>query len=47
MVILIDCIAAIPSAEGRRARAFITEVEKAKKSPPINPHPSAVTSVKK
>ena len=33
MAILIDCIAAIPSAVGRRARTFITETEKAKKSP--------------
>ena len=45
MALLMACIAAMPSAEGRRARAFMTEIEKAKKSPPINPHPSAVISV--
>src|SRR5262249_10529352 len=33
-------------AAGRRARACITATEKAKKSPAINPHPSAVTNVK-
>ena len=45
MATLIDCMAAMPSADGRRARAFITETEKAKKSPAINPQPSAATSV--
>src|SRR5262245_19819653 len=42
---LMDCMAPIPSADGRRARAFITAAEKAKKSPAINPQPSAATSV--
>jgi hypothetical protein len=41
-----DCMAAMPSADGRRARAFITQTEKAKKSPAIKPHPSAATSPK-
>lgn len=45
MAMLMDCMAAIPSAEVRRARAFITATEKAKKSPPIKPHPSAVIIV--
>src|SRR5215472_5057461 len=45
MAILMDCIAAILPAAGRRARACITATEKAKKSPAINPHPSAVTNV--
>jgi hypothetical protein len=36
----------MPSAGGRRARPFITETEKAKKSPAISPQPSAVKSVK-
>src|SRR5262245_9631268 len=45
MALLMDCIAAMPPAAGRRARACITATEKAKKSPAINPHPSAVTNV--
>ena len=38
---LIDCIAAIPSEEGTRARAFITKLENAKKTPPISADPSS------
>ena len=38
---LIDCIAAIPSADGTRARAFITKLENAKKTPPISADPSS------
>src|SRR5262245_29468459 len=45
-VTLMDCMAAMPCAAGRRARAFITKEEKAKKTPPINPQPSAEKSVK-
>ena len=36
----------MPCAAGRRARAFITKDEKAKKTPAINPQPSAEISVK-
>src|SRR5262245_48969559 len=43
---LMDCMAAMPCAAGRRARAFITKDEKAKKTPAINPQPSAEKSVK-
>ena len=43
---LMDCIAAMPSSAGSRANAFITKVEKAKKTPAIVPQPSAVTSVR-
>ena len=42
---LMDCIAVMPSA-GSRANAFITKVEKAKKTPAIAPQLSAVTSVR-
>src|SRR5262249_21150931 len=41
-----DCMAAMPCAAGRRARAFIMKAEKAKKTPAISPQPSAVKSVK-
>ena len=44
MATLIDYMAAMPWADGRRARALITETEKAKKRPAINPQPSAATS---
>src|SRR6187551_1106680 len=43
---LMEFMAAIPSRAGRRARAFITATEKAKKNPAISPQPSAVASVK-
>src|SRR5262245_57090034 len=43
---LMDCMAAMPCAAGRRARAFITKDEKAKKTPPISPQPSVERSVK-
>jgi hypothetical protein len=43
---LMDCMAAMPSAGGSRPSAFITKAEKAKKTPAINPQPSAVKSVK-
>jgi hypothetical protein len=36
-----DCMAAMPWAGGREARAFITNVENAKKTPAISPQPSA------
>ena len=39
-------LAAMPSSAGSRANAFITKVEKAKKTPAIVPQPSAVTSVR-
>jgi hypothetical protein len=42
---LIDCIAAMPGAAGRRARALITQAEKAKKNPLISPQPRAETNV--
>src|SRR5262245_6005043 len=45
-VTLMDCIAAIASLAGRRARAFITQTEKAKKNPAISPQPSAEKSEK-
>ncbi|MEH1803890.1 hypothetical protein [Nostoc sp.] len=45
-VILMDCMAIMPSFGWSRARAFITKVEKAKKTPATNPQPSAVKSVK-
>ena len=38
-VMLIDCIAAIPCAAGMRASAGMTNVEKAKKTPPTTPQP--------
>jgi hypothetical protein len=37
-------MAAIPCAGWSRARAFITNVEKAKKTPAISPQPSAEKS---
>ncbi|MCC5645401.1 hypothetical protein LC607_21120 [Nostoc sp. CHAB 5824] len=43
-VILMDCIAAIPSFGWSRVRAFITKVEKAKKTPATSPQPSAENS---
>ncbi|WP_333127379.1 MULTISPECIES: hypothetical protein [unclassified Microcoleus] len=43
-VILMACMAAIPCAGWSRARAFITNVEKAKKTPAISPQPSAEKS---
>ncbi len=42
---LMDCMAAIPALGGKRARAFITKAENAKKTPAISPQPSAATSV--
>lgn len=45
-VILMDCIAAIPCSTERRARAAITNVEKAKNKPAIKPVPSAEAKVK-
>jgi hypothetical protein len=39
-------MAEMPALGGRRARALITHTEKAKRNPPINPHPSADTNVK-
>src|ERR1700730_18167312 len=44
-VTLIDRIAAMPSAGGKRTSAFITNVENAKKTPAINPQPSVEMSV--
>jgi len=43
---LIDCKAAILCAAGSRVRAFITNVENAKKTPAISPQPSAETRVR-
>src|SRR5262245_20890579 len=42
---LMDCMAAMPWAAGRRPRAGMTNVEKAKKTPPTRPHPSAAAKV--
>ena len=42
---LIDCIAAMPPAGGRRPSAVITKVEKTKNRPPIRPEPSAERNV--
>jgi hypothetical protein len=42
---LTDCIAAVPSSGGRRTSAFITNVEKAKRTPAISPDPIAATPV--
>lgn len=38
---LIDCMAAMPWTGCRRARAFITKLEKAKKTPAFSPQPRA------
>jgi hypothetical protein len=40
-VILMDCMAAMPCDGWSRARALITKVEKAKKTPAISPQPCA------
>ena len=42
---LIDCIAAMPCAAGRRRRADITNVEKAKNTPPTAADAIAVATV--
>src|SRR5262245_48925639 len=42
---LTDCMAAIPCSGWIRARAFMTKVEKAKKTPAISQQPSAESSV--
>jgi hypothetical protein len=42
--ILIDCMAAIPWAGWSLARAGITKVENAKKTPATSPQPSAAKS---
>src|SRR5688572_28012265 len=44
-VMLIACMAAAPSDGRSRPRAFITKLEKAKKTPPTRPEPTAVASV--
>ena len=41
MVLLIDCMAAMPCGGWSRARALITVFEKMKKTPAISPQPSA------
>src|SRR6266536_5833943 len=43
---LIDCIAATPCAGAMRARAGITKLENAKKTPATSPEPSAAQKVK-
>jgi hypothetical protein len=43
---LIDCMAAMPWAGCRRARAFITKLEKAKKTPALSPQPRAVATAR-
>ena len=43
--LLIDRIAAIPSAAGNRLSAVITKEENAKNTPPTIPHPSAVAPI--
>src|SRR5262249_32710572 len=43
---LIDCIAAIPCAAGRRCSAPITKEEKAKKTPAMTPGPRAARRVR-
>ena len=43
--VLIDCMAAMPFAGGSRPRAFITNTEKAKKTPPTTPQPTAASVV--
>ena len=44
-ILLIDCIAVMPPPVGNRLSAGITKLEKAKKTPAMSPHPSAVISV--
>ena len=44
--VLIDCMALMALLGGRRPRAFITNTEKAKKTPPTTPQPSAATAVR-
>jgi len=39
-------MAEMPSAAGRRPRAFITKVEKAKNTPPDTPAPTAAMMVR-
>jgi hypothetical protein len=43
--LLIDCMDRIASADGRSASARITNVEKAKNTPPATPALTAATSV--
>ena len=43
---LMSCIAFMPCAGGRRARAFITAVENPKKRPATRPEPRAASTVK-
>ena len=42
---LIDCIAAMPCASGRSRNAFMTNVEKATKTPPAVAAPTATAMV--
>jgi hypothetical protein len=42
---LMACMVATPCAGCSRARAFITKLEKAKKTPAFSPQPRAVTKV--
>ncbi len=42
---LTDWNAAMPRGGGRRAKAFMTKLEKAKKTPPAEPEPSAAKTV--
>jgi hypothetical protein len=42
---LMACMAATPCSAGRRARAFITKAEKAKKTPAIIAQPRAARRV--
>jgi hypothetical protein len=44
-ITLIDCMAAMPCAAGRRASAGITKLEKVYKASALSPQPSAVTKV--
>lgn len=45
-VTLIEFIAAIPPAAGRRASAGMTKLEKAKNTPPTTPEPIAAMKIK-
>jgi hypothetical protein len=44
--VFIACMARMPDSVGRRPMAFLTNVEKAKTTPPTTPPPSRVTTVR-
>ena len=46
IVLLMDCIAAMPCSVGIRAREVMTNAEKAKNNPASKPAPKAAANVK-